>query len=119
MTEDAPDDVYGTLFYENERVCFYINENTLMYEKRMREYDEHGIVIDDILWKVFYCIPKDDSEPTYVAYDKRGKPFMDWKDPYTFDFKTKLYRMDLAEENHILNLAKRRKETKGSRRDRQ
>ena len=107
---DTPDDRFGTLLYENEYGYFYVNDNTLMYEKKMKEYDTHGINIDDIS-RVVCCIPKDGSEMTYVAFDKNGKPFMDWKDPYSFEIWTKLYKMDLAEKNDILKMAKDMKET--------
>lgn len=103
FNDDEP--ALGKLVYETPEFRYYTNDMTRMYEKRMREYDESGMAPVET-FRVFVTESRINGYTAYVAFDKKGQPFMDWTNPSEFDFKMSCYRMDLKEDADIVNMAK-------------
>ena len=108
----SDDEGYGKLVYEGGGCRLWSNDQTASYEKQMQEYSPDGIAPVE-RFKVYLVEHTDSGAKEYVAYNSKGEPFMDWSDPYTFDFKMSLYRMDLKEDYDIVNMAKKRGKKKG------
>lgn len=97
--------------FENSVCRFYRNDWCLQYESHINEYDIKGITLPDKM-TVYLCEPKDGDKPSYVAFDTKGKPYMEWTDPWTFDFKMTAIRIKIAEEYDIINMAKKKESGK-------
>ena len=98
------------LVYENGLCRFYKNSWCLQYESHINKYDENGITLPDRM-TVYLCEPKDGGTPSYVAFDTKGKPYMEWTDSFQFDFNVRALKMKIAEEYNLRNLAKKKNDT--------
>lgn len=107
----SDDDGHGKPVYEDAKFRYWSNSQTLTYEKQMHEYDPQGIAPVEV-FKVYLIEEKSSGRLSYVAFNKKGEPFMDWTDPYTFDFKMVLFRDDIRNDCDVVNMAKKRKEKK-------
>lgn len=105
---DDGDGTYGRLVFENEKHRFWENDFTRNFLKRLIEYDHNGIAPNGRFF-VYLAEDKSDGSRTYVAFDGKGMPFMDWNSPELFDLKLMCFREDLKEEYDIVNMAKKRK----------
>lgn len=101
---------FDKLVFENDFCKFYYDHWCSRYAEQLNEYDEEGIVAE--CSQVLRTEPKDGGSVMYVAFDRNGKPFLDWSDFYDFDFKNRMYRMGLKEKNDIINMAKKVKRKK-------
>ena len=99
------------LIWENDVLSFYRNDWCLIYESHINEYDEKGITLPDRM-TVYLCVAKDDGHRSYVAFDSKNISYLEWTDSFDFDIKLKMVKMDIAESNDIVNLAKKRKDEK-------
>lgn len=104
---DDGDGTYGRLVYESDKHRFWENDFTRYYLKRLTEYDSKGIAPIGI-YRVYLAEDKNDGKRTYVAFDRKGIPFMDWDSVELFDLKLMCFRDDLKEEYDIVNMAKRK-----------
>lgn len=105
---DDGDGIYGRLVYESDQHRFWENDFTRYYLKRLTEYDSNGIAPIGIYY-VYLAEDKDNGNRTYVAFDRKGKPFMDWDSSELFDLKMMCFRDDLKENYDIVKIAKRLK----------
>lgn len=112
----SDDDGYGRLVHEIGGCRLWVNDLTRDYERQMQEYDHDGIAPVE-RFRVFLAEHTDTGAREYVAYRRDGKPFMNWTDPYTFDLKMSLYRMDLREDYDIVNMAKKKDKKKRGKKE--
>lgn len=107
-TEPIDNLFYKEKVYENDVCAFYRNDWCLQYERSINKYDENGITLPDRM-QVYLCEPKDGGTPSYVAFDTKGKPYMEWAESFEFEFKIRALKMAIAEKYDIVNIAKERK----------
>ena len=93
--------------WENKGWEFYRTDMTEIYTRRMNGYDPRGLTLPDRM-TVYKCVPKDGSESIYVAFDPKGKPYMEFTDPWDLDFRLATLMMKFKEETDIVNMAKKR-----------
>lgn len=89
---------------ENDDYIVVTNHWCRTYTKQLREYDRDGISLDG--WFVCRTISKKVREEFYVIYDDKGQPRASFDGHEDFDFKVMLLKMDYAEDNNIVNMAK-------------
>ena len=103
------DEGFGTLVAENAQWRLWKNDETRRYERSLSEYDENGFTLQGDFFVVL-AEEKATGVKTYLMLDKKTqKPYADWTDPITFDFKKKLILIDLKDDCDIVNMANRKK----------
>ena len=102
--------------WENKGWEFYRTDMTEIYTRKVNEYNPRGLTLPDKM-TVYKCVPKDGSESTYVVFDSKGKPYMEFSDSYDLDFRLTVLKMKFEEETDIVNMAKRRLEGNAENKD--
>ena len=92
---------------ENSVCTFYRNDWCLQYERHINNYDENGITLPDRM-SVYLCRPKDGDRESYVAFDTKGKPYMEWKDSFDFEFKLKAVKWEIADGYDLIKMAQKK-----------
>ena len=92
---------------ENSVCRFYRNEWCLQYETHINQYDEKGITLPDRM-SVYLCRPKDGESESYVAFDTKGKPYMEWVGSFDFEVKIKALKMMIADEYDLVEMARKK-----------
>lgn len=111
MNEDE-DDGFGTLVAENDQWRLWQNDWTKDYERQLSEYDGDGFTLQGRYFVVL-AENKTTGVRTYLMLDKvTQKPYADWTDNISFDFKKRLILMDLKDECNVVNMAKNNKKKK-------
>lgn len=91
---------------ENEHFKFFRTSMTEIYTRRVNEYNAKGLTFPDRM-VVYECVPKDGGKPSYVVFDTKGKPYLEFTDPWDLDFRLGALMMKFEEENDIINMAKK------------
>ena len=107
--EDIPDLFKEELVAENDKFRFYHDSWCEQYLSNINKYDMNGYTLPHIK-AVLIAEAKDDGHRSYIAFTMDGKPYMEWKDSWDFDFKTTVLRMRVKDECDIRNMAKKVKE---------
>lgn len=99
-----------TLVAENDSWSLWTNDSTHRYQKELDSYAHDGFTLEG-KYRVMFAKSKTSKDETYLAMDcATGRPVIDWKDMYDFDFKKFILMDRLRDECDIVRMAEKRRE---------